>query len=142
MDNKFDKLFLGTGWAFPPSFSRRNYSTVMVSGEKDIKESLKILFSTILGERIMLPEYGACLVPMVFENIDSSIIGRIKRMITTAVLYYEPRIKLEELDVTPDDVLEGKLLVSLVFMIKQTNCRSNMVFPFYIIEGSNVSFMP
>jgi len=56
------KSFLGTGWSFPPEFDPVSGSVVLVSNEKDIGESLDILLSTSLGERVMQPRYGCNLV--------------------------------------------------------------------------------
>ena len=44
-----DKDFLGTGWSFPPTFSRASLSVLMVKDNQDIHQSLYILFSTRLG---------------------------------------------------------------------------------------------
>jgi hypothetical protein len=44
-----NKDFLGTGWSFPPTFSRHDHAVDMVSNDLDIRESLWILFSTALG---------------------------------------------------------------------------------------------
>ena len=50
-----DITFLGTGWSFPPEFSKNEKRVKMTSGEEDIKKSLEILLTTSLGERVMLP---------------------------------------------------------------------------------------
>ena len=45
--------FLGTGWSFPPAFDRESGSVEMVQEEEDIRQSLEILLSTSIGERVM-----------------------------------------------------------------------------------------
>ena len=57
MNNLFNS-FLGTGWKFPPEFNNQTGTVEMVSDYTDIKESLDILLSTSLGERVMQPDYG------------------------------------------------------------------------------------
>ena len=70
---KKSKSFLGTGWAFPPTFHDDKLTGVeMVKNEYDIKESLEILLNTNLGERIMLPDYGSELQKYVFDKITNS----------------------------------------------------------------------
>ena len=49
------KSFLGTGWSFPPEFDNTTGSVLLVKNETDIAESLDILLSTSLGERVMQP---------------------------------------------------------------------------------------
>ena len=65
--------FLGTGWSFPPTFIRASRGVKMTSGEEDIDRSLEILLSTSLGERVMLPEYGANMEELLFEPIDTGL---------------------------------------------------------------------
>src|SRR5579871_5081417 len=90
-----EKAFLGTGWSFPPTFSRATYSVDMVSDNVDIKESLWILLSTSLGERIMVPQYGTQLWQMVFQNITTSLTTQLEDIVRTAILYWEARIDVE-----------------------------------------------
>lgn len=139
---KHKKTFLGVGWKFPPSFDKNTGSIILVSEEEDIRESLFILLSTKPGERIMLPEYGCDLNKMVFESIDSTLITEIKNMVKNAILYFEPRIILEFIDIVPDPNIDGKLDINVHYTIRKTNKRSNMVYPYYLIEGNEVRYRP
>ena len=53
-----DSSFLGTGWSFPPTFRKGGADVEMAAGSEDIHQSLQILLSTRLGERILQPEFG------------------------------------------------------------------------------------
>jgi uncharacterized protein len=130
--------FLGTGWAFPPSFNHESASVKMVSGEDDIKESLNILLSTSLGERVMQPKYGCDLTDYIFEGLNSSVIGYIKDRVKNAILYYEPRIIAEKITVTNDDsfdLIEGRFVISIDYTIPGTNSRFNYVYDYYKNEA-------
>ncbi|MDR0683111.1 MAG: GPW/gp25 family protein [Dysgonamonadaceae bacterium] len=129
--------FLGTGWAFPPAFVK-GYGVQMASGEEDIRQSLEILFSTSPGERIFNFEYGANIRRWIFEKMDLSVKTLIIEEIKHAILYFEPRIVMEKIDVEIKDPLEGILWISLEYSIRQTNSRYNMVYPFYFKEGTNI----
>ena len=135
-----DKAFLGIGWSFPPEFHRfaNSFGVNMVAEEEDVKESLRILISTRPGERVMQPAYGCGLQAMVFENINESTVTEIKDVIERAVLFFEPRITLEDIDVSTEDALEGRLNIRLNYRVRKTNTRSNIVYPFYYLEGSQV----
>jgi phage baseplate assembly protein W len=133
---------LGCGWSFPPTFSRESGCVEMVSDDQDIRQSLQVLFTTIQGERIMLPEYGSRLQEYVFENINETLLSKIQVAISEAVLYYEPRITVLGIDIEADDSVAGMLTIKLAYLIRQTNTRSNMVYPFYLQEGSNVRQIP
>ena len=139
---KHKKTFLGIGWKFPPTFDKKTGSVVLVSEEEDIRESLLILLSTKPGERVMLPDYGCDLTSSVFEPIDSTLINQIKRKIEFAVLYYEPRIILEDIEIEPGTENDGLLMIELIYTVRKTNKRSNMVYPYYIIEGTDVRYKP
>jgi uncharacterized protein len=137
MNTKFNS-FLGTGWSFPPSFDKETGSVVMVSDEEDIKQSLNILLSTSLGERVMQPEYGCNLTDYLFESLGSSVIGYIKDRVKNAILYYEPRINVEKIEVTSGasfDLIEGRFTISLEYTIPGTNSRFNYVYDYYKNEA-------
>ncbi len=135
-DNKTaDRTFLGTGWGFPPTFSKDGKKAGLVSQDRDIRQSLEILMLTSPGERVMHPEFGCGLKSMVFEVIDTSAVTAIKDIIDRAVLFFEPRITLERVDVDTDRQYDGRLDIRLEYTVKTTNSRHNMVFPFYFLEG-------
>ena len=135
---KISNSFLGTGWAFPPTFNKSVGTVEMVSDEEDIRQSLHILLSTSLGERGMQPEYGCNLQDYVFEGLNSTTIGFIKERVANSILYYEPRIIAERIDVTSDgssDLLEGRFTIEVEYTIPGTNSRFNYVYDFYKNEA-------
>lgn len=133
-----DKSFLGRGWAFPPEFDGGSGVARMVAGESDIAESLRILMATSPGERVMQPGYGCGLKALVFENISESAVTVVKDTIRRAILFFEPRITLEDIESDASRADEGVLILKLVYTIRATNSRSNLVYPFYFLEGTNI----
>ena len=133
-----DDTFLGSGWGFPPEFSPRTTGIRMVEAEDDVREALWILLSTKPGERVMHPAYGCALQQMVFDVVNESSIAEIKDVVERAVLFFEPRVTLLDVSVDTQDIQQGLLRVGLDYVIRTINSRSNMVYPFYIGEGSNV----
>ena len=136
-----NKNFLGVGWSFPPEFSKQTnaFGVKMVAGEEDIAESVRILLSTVPGERTMQPNYGCGLHAMVFETINESTITELKDIIERSILFFEPRITLESIDIDTGESLEGSLKIRLNYTVRHTNTRSNIVYPFYYLEGSQVN---
>jgi uncharacterized protein len=133
------KSFLGTGWSFPPDFNRVDHSVLMVSDIKDIEESIRIILGTTPGERIMQPEFGCDLKRLVFEKIDSTLIASLDHLIYHALLNFEPRITFLNTEILSSDNLDGQLHVRINFKVIITNSRHNVVFPFYLLEGTNIS---
>jgi phage baseplate assembly protein W len=137
MDNSKNS-FLGKGWAFPPSFNNTTGTVEMVSDEEDIRQSLFILLSTSLGERVMQPDYGCNLNDYIFEGLNSTTIGYIKERVAHSILYYEPRIVVETIEVTDAgsvDILEGRFLIDISYTIPGTNSRFNYAYDFYKNEA-------
>ncbi len=134
-NNAQDIRFLGRGWAFPPAFDPRTRGALMVSQVDDVEESLRILFSTNPGERVMQPGYGCGLQRMVFEHLNESTLTELRSLIEKAVLFFEMRITLESIAFDTDEAMEGLLRIHLRYTIRTTNTRHNMVYPLYLDEG-------
>lgn len=132
-----DISFLGTGWSFPPEFSKRGAAR-MVSADEDIRQSLHILLSTTPGERVMQPSFGCGLKNHVYDGINESTITILKDLIRRAILFFEPRVVLESIEADTSNAIEGRLEFTIVYTIISANTRHNIVFPFYLREGSDV----
>ena len=136
-----NKAYLGTGWSFPPEFDKKARALSLVSAEKDIEQSLQILLSTSLGERVMQPDYGCNLRDYQFESMDNSLIGFIKDLVERSILLYEPRIRLEQVEITDAadfELLEGVLRINVQYRIEGANSRYNYVYDFYLREADRV----
>ncbi len=127
--------FLGRGWDFPPAFDKASKSVSMLEGVDDIESSLDILLSTRLGERTMQPNYGCNLDEMVFETMNLTLVTYLSDLVKTAILYFEPRIRLEGLEIDTSREHEGVLLINIDYTVKATNSRVNYVYPFYKMYG-------
>ncbi|MEX2512682.1 MAG: GPW/gp25 family protein [Cyclobacteriaceae bacterium] len=128
-----ENSFLGKGWSFPPSFDENSKEVKMLSGTEDIQSSLQILLSTRLGERLMQPRFGCNTDEMVFEIMDTTFKTEMKKRIEVSILLFEPRIDLEKIELTQNE-LEGKILISVDYIVRVTNTRGNLVYPFYLSE--------
>jgi len=131
--------FLGRGWSFPPAFSPIIKSVEMLENEADIASSLEILLTTSPGERVMIPDYGCNLDELVFEALDTTTKTLVADKIESAILYFEPRIDVEKVNLDSSRELEGVVLIELVYRVRTTNSRFNFVFPFYKQEGTDIN---
>lgn len=130
-----NEAFLGRGWSFPPVLTENG---IKISAyEQDIRESLRVLFSTSPGERVNRYDYGCNLRQYAFEPQSEQLMVRMRNEISRAVILYEPRIELEDVsfEERPED---GVLLIHLTYTILRTNNRNNMVYPFYLREGTSI----
>lgn len=134
MDRSGD--FLGTGWAFPPAFAAGGAEVAMVSGNDDIAQSLAILLATRRGERVLLDDFGCELGEFLFGEISQGLIGRVRDLIADAILHHEPRIELNEVQVSEHLAAEGVLMIRVDYTVRATNSRFNLVYPFYLREAT------
>ena len=130
--------FLGTGWSFPPEFVLETGEVLMTSDEDDIQASLKILLGTAFGERFLNPKYGLDMHEMLFEPMSTTMTTFLKDRVKTAILIYEPRINLLSLELDTSAQTEGKVAIIIDYEVRATNSRFNLVYPFYIADGSEV----
>ncbi|WP_067067350.1 GPW/gp25 family protein [Roseateles chitosanitabidus] len=128
--------FLGRGWSFPPRFDA-DRRAVMVAGVEDIEESLRILFRTRRGERVMQHAYGTALHQMVFEVINDHTLTELRVMLEKAVVHFEPRIELERLAIRVSEDDLGTLLLELDYHVRTTNTRHNMIYPLYLDQATH-----
>lgn len=130
--------FLGTGWAFPPAFSRAGGTVATSSDRRDVEEALRILVGTLPGQRVMLPDFGTGMRDLVFGGTDVGSQTLLFDRLRTAVLQYEPRIEVLELSLDDSRITEGVVELRMAYRIRSTNSRFNFVHPFYRTEGSQI----
>lgn len=128
---------LGRGWSFPVTFKEESGTVALSEEEEDIKESLRILLTTSMGERVMRPEYGANMEDMVFESMNVTTANIITNRIQRAILFHEPRVEANNIDMVSDSA-NGTVNVTVEYTIIATNTRTNLVFPYYLDEATNI----
>ena len=130
--------FLGTGWKFPIEIDSSTGRFKSSSYEDDVKEAIYIILSTSKGERIMREEFGSNLSKYVFETIDATTIAMMKYDIKDALMNWEPRITDIEINVSRDSEEASKINVDIGYRVRKTNNLFNLVYPFYINEGTKL----
>ena len=137
MEENLNRAYLGRGWGFPTRFNFQTRNVELVAEEADIRQSLMILLGTRPGERVMRPDFGCNLDIMLFEPLTTTLITEVKDVIRTAILYYEPRIEVLKIEIHAEANEASMILIELEYLIRNTNSRFNLVYPFYLDEASN-----
>jgi phage baseplate assembly protein W len=132
--------FVGAGWAFPLR-TEQNGRIALVTHEREIDESIRLILATTPGERPMRPEFGCSVNDYVFAPADAGTAGDIAYAVRVALDRWEPRIDLDDVVVRFDAVDPSTLYIDVRYSIRGTNDPRNLVFPFYVIppnetEGS------
>ena len=131
-----ERTFLGAGWAFPPTFDDSSLRLKLSAGEDNINQSIDVLLKTPRGSRALAPDFGSDLARHVFRRFDATVGEEIVQSVRTTLLNGEPRIDVEQVDVSsPDGVL---VFISVSYHVRTTNTRHNHVFPFSLNEGTNL----
>ncbi|GHV29903.1 hypothetical protein FACS189481_3390 [Clostridia bacterium] len=134
-----EKDHMGSGMKFPPEVDASMGRIKTSSAEEKIKESIYLILKTYKGERAILPQFGSELNRYVFSNTDATTLNLMANSIKKALLKNEKRIKDIKIQVLTDAKTPGSLNIDISYVIAQNNQAGNMVFPFYIQEGSGVS---
>ncbi len=79
-----------------------NDDLIPLKNEAAIARSIRNIVFTSPGEKIFNPEFGSEISKVLFENIDEISAISIKDEIETSIRNYEPRVKLEEVDIEPN----------------------------------------
>ena len=135
---KQNNSFLGTGWSFPPSFDKKANGVEMVSMEEDIAQSLAIYFSTRTGERTMRSDYGCFLYDNLFDLFTEEMLQGMFSELQRSIMLFEPRIQITNINASKSDLMEGVINIAIEYQIIANNNRINIVYPFYLTEGTNI----
>ena len=90
------------------------------------------------GVRMFRFDYGCNIRRWVFREMTLSNETLIIDCISEAILYYEPRIEVEHISLDTADMTEGILRINIDYRVRETNSRSNIVYPYYFMEGTNI----
>jgi uncharacterized protein len=125
--------FLGSGWSFQQLVEHDCVKTS--AGDENIRESIWIILATSPGERVMRPRFGCGLHDLVFSLNDASTVGRVKQSVWDALVLWEPRIEVLDVDVEVKGQGEV-LLINIHYRVRTTNNHFNLVYPFYLEVGT------
>lgn len=127
--------FLGRGMAFPVSCDPASGRIREVTEEEDICQSIPVLLSTKKGERVMRPDFGCDICRYAFGIMDSTSFNLMEHAVMDALVRWEPRIReiVVHAKPAPDD---GVVHIEIDYRVRSTNNHYNLVYPFYLNEGT------
>lgn len=123
--------FIGNGWAFPAAISRTG-SVRLVSGVDEVDAAIRMILSTVPGERVMRPEFGCAMWELLFAPLTAGTLGLIEQTVREALERWEPRIALNSVVATAEQD-SATVNIAIAYRIRSTNDMRNLVFPFYTI---------
>lgn len=135
MSDSFES-FLGRGWKFPISVDSHTGRVKMSEYEEDIREAIQIILTTRKGERVMRPEFGCNLHDHLFDVIDYTLLKQLELKVKNALVQWEPRITDVVVTATVNPSEQSLIEIHIAYLVRSTNNPFNLVYPFYINEGS------
>lgn len=84
----------------------------------------------------MQPEFGCGIQNYAFSDMSMMDLRSMEQDILEAIIRWEPRVIKTEVDIGKEHIEKGFLEISVTYTVRSTNNPYNMVFPYYINEGS------
>ena len=127
-----DVSFIGRGIAWPMGVDHTG-ALRMSDGPADLDRSIRVVVATAPGERVMRPEFGCRVWDMLFEPVTANLLGQMAQAVRDALAQWEPRITVEDVEVKQDDDDHALVHIAVRYVVRSTNDRRNLVYPFYVI---------
>jgi Bacteriophage baseplate protein W len=124
--------FIGAGWSYPLGTDATG-GVALVTREREIEQAIRLILGTACGERPMRPEFGCRIHDHVFGPANSATAGQIAYDVREALERWEPRIEVNEVNVSFAAIESGTLYIDVGYEIRGLNDPRNLVFPFYVI---------
>src|SRR5690242_11912979 len=120
-----DGDFLGNGWAFPLRISPSG--GIELSRQiLDIDEAIRIILATAKGERHMRPQFGCGIHDLVFAPNNPTTRGLVESYVREAIGWWEPRVEVQEVQVSSDTDDGNVLLINVLYQVRATNDERNL----------------
>ncbi|MDD6038848.1 MAG: GPW/gp25 family protein [bacterium] len=126
-----NKKFLGSGMKFPPQINAATGRFMVSAAEQSVKESIYLILMTQRTERFARPGFGSNLMSYTFMDTSITALNMMKRDLAEQILTQEPRVSDVEIS-TDTQTKDGCLIVTIEYVVSETNQRDNLVFPFYL----------
>jgi phage baseplate assembly protein W len=108
-----------TGFSFPFRIDPATGGVAKTSGSDKLKENLKHLILTGIGERVMRRDYGGGVWQVVGDPNNDALRAIVQHQIAKTITRFEPRALLQEVVVTEDNVGAGTLWVKIRYIDKK-----------------------
>ncbi len=130
-----NKRFMGRGFQFPFGVDPATSRIAMSGAEDNIRESIRLILRTNIGERVMLPEFGTSAGDFLFSDSSVERISSLESSVHEALEQWEPRISDVEVSAVDNGGSRNMVELNIRYTVRMTNNRFNMVYPFYMMEG-------
>lgn len=121
---------LGRGIGLPLHPDERGRLSVTEGPEK-VRQAILTILDTEPGERVMLPTFGCGLRRFLMAPNNVGTRARIQREVELALLHWEPRIAVAQVEVLGADD-PALVLIEIRYAHVRDGRRDSLVYPFYL----------
>jgi phage baseplate assembly protein W len=118
------KIF-GRGISFPPRVGADG-RVAWSEGDVNVREAIRVILLTEQRERILLPQFGASLGRFLFEPNTVTTRHLIGDRITKALATWEPRIRVESVQVDEDSADPQAAIATITYLLVATQTRERV----------------
>ena len=123
---------VGRRLVFPFRLGDRNQIGT-VADDLAIRQSIYVIINTVPGERVMRPEFGCEIHSLIFWPANYQTAALAERYVREALIRWEPRIEVKEVDVTAGTGDRGELFIRLTYSLKGEHDTRSLVYPYYLL---------
>ena len=121
---------LGQGWGFPMRLTLQG-GLQLSNTYRNLEESIVIILSTRLGERVYRPDFGSRLHELVFAPLSDDTLLLAQIYAREAIQKWEPRVTIEAVTAVPMPDA-ASLNITVNYRIRESHHRRSLVYPFYL----------
>jgi Bacteriophage baseplate protein W len=123
---------VGSRLVFPFRLGDRN-QIGMVADDLAIRQSIYVIINTVPGERVMRPDFGCEIHSLIFWPANHQTAAIAERYVREALLRWEPRIDVKEVEVTAGTADRGELFIKVTYSLKGEHDSRSLVYPYYLL---------
>ena len=115
----------GQGLSFPPRVGADG-RLAWSEGEENVRESIRVILLTELGERLLRPDFGCGLRRFLFEPNTVTTRALVREAIANAIRAREPRVAVETVTVEADAEDARLVAVEILFRLVATQAAGRV----------------
>jgi phage baseplate assembly protein W len=115
----------GRGISFPPRLGPDG-RFAWSEGEDNVREAIRVILSTELGERLNTPDFGCGLGQSLFEPNTAATRSDLAQRIARALTLWEPRVSVDTVAVDPDPSDPQAAVATISFRLVATGARGRV----------------
>src|SRR5438128_505619 len=116
---------IGRGISFPPRIGQDG-RMAWSAGERNVRESIRVILMTEERERLMSSDFGGGLASLIFSPNTVATRRAIEERISRALARWEPRITVDDVTVVEDPADAQAAIATITYRLVATQARERV----------------